>query len=143
MKKEHFEILLEDMRSNFELVLEGHASLNAKMDGMRQEFEERFDRNDFEMKVMKEKIVSLDHKVTGLDQKVDDLDLKITNLDQKVDGLDCKVINLDKKVNGHDHKFDSLDRKLTDIADSLAGHRADTEAHAGYMVRERSDGNEQ
>jgi len=32
MKKEHLEILLEDIREKFDLVLEGHSSLHKRID---------------------------------------------------------------------------------------------------------------
>lgn len=90
MKKEHFEILLEEMRGQFELVLEGHVGLNAKIDNLKQDIDEKLAHSEFEAKLVKEKLVSIDGKVD-------------------------------------------------DIADDLKNHRADTEAHPSYMVRERPD----
>ncbi len=40
MKKEHFEVLLENMTSKIDLVLEGHAVLNKKIDDNQRKNEE-------------------------------------------------------------------------------------------------------
>jgi hypothetical protein len=57
MKKEHLEVILEDIHSKFELVLEGH-------DALRKEI--RDTRNE-----LCEKISLVDFKVDALSQKVD------------------------------------------------------------------------
>ena len=41
MEKDHLEILLEDIRGKFDLVLEGHTSLHSEMQSMRQEINEK------------------------------------------------------------------------------------------------------
>jgi len=56
MKKEHFEILLEEMRGQFELVLEGHAALNAKIDTVRDESNQKHDHTAFLLKTLNSKI---------------------------------------------------------------------------------------
>jgi len=56
MEKEHLEILLEDIRSKFDLVLEGHAVLNVKIDENQARVEERFDRVDFQLETLNTKI---------------------------------------------------------------------------------------
>ncbi len=47
MKKEHFEVLLENMTDKIDLVLEGHVALNNKIDNVQQDVNElRQDVND-------------------------------------------------------------------------------------------------
>jgi hypothetical protein len=43
MEKEHVEILLEDIKEKFELVLEGHQSLRHDIKDLRQDMNEKFD----------------------------------------------------------------------------------------------------
>jgi hypothetical protein len=43
MKKEHFEILLEDIREKVELVLEGYSVLNNKIDRVEQGLGDKID----------------------------------------------------------------------------------------------------
>ena len=57
MKKDNLEIVLGDISGKFELVLEGHAALDKKIDS-------RFDQLD-------QKIELVDFKVEALNQKID------------------------------------------------------------------------
>jgi predicted nucleic acid-binding Zn ribbon protein len=83
MEQDHLEILLEDIRGKFELVLEGHTSLHAKIDANQAKAEERFDHVDFQLK--------------------------------------------------------TLNTKIDLVKADLAAHRADTEAHPRWQVREPSE----
>ncbi len=55
-KKDRIEILMEDMQSNFKLVLEGHAVLNNKIDHLAQETSERFEMVDAKLNLLNQKI---------------------------------------------------------------------------------------
>ena len=83
MKQEHFEILLEEMRSQFELVLEGHSALNAKIDANQAKNDEKFDFVAFQLK--------------------------------------------------------TLNSKIDEVKADLTAHRADTEAHPRWQIREPSE----
>jgi hypothetical protein len=69
MKKEYVEVLLEDIRGKFELVLEGHDALRKEIQDTRSE--------------LGEKISLVDFKVDALAQRVDGLaaDLKAHRTD--------------------------------------------------------------
>jgi outer membrane murein-binding lipoprotein Lpp len=56
MEKDHLEILLEDIRSNFELVLEGHAALDKKIDTRFDELNEKIEHNSFKIDTLNKKI---------------------------------------------------------------------------------------
>jgi len=49
MKKEHLEVILEDISSKFDLVLEGHASLDKKIDARFDELSEKIENNSFKI----------------------------------------------------------------------------------------------
>jgi len=92
MEKDHLEILLEDIRGKFDLVLEGHDVLHKEIRDTREE--------------LCEKINLVDFKVGALDRKIDAVE---TSLSQKIDA----------------------------VAENLAAHRQDTEAHPSlYKVKE-------
>ena len=92
MEKDHLEILLEDIRGKFDLVLEGHDVLHKEIRDTREE--------------LCEKINLVDFKVGALNRKIGDVE---TSLSQKIDG----------------------------VAENLAAHRRDTEAHPTiYKVKE-------
>jgi len=56
MEKGHLEILLEDIRSKFELVLEGHTALDKKIDTRFDELNEKIEHNSFKIDAMNKKI---------------------------------------------------------------------------------------
>ena len=68
MGKDHPGILLEDIRSKFDLVLEGHDSLNRKFDDRMNELNEKIERNSFLLGVLNGKIAEVD---TRLGNKID------------------------------------------------------------------------
>jgi outer membrane murein-binding lipoprotein Lpp len=70
VEKDNMEILLEDIRGKFEIVLEGQAALDKKIDS-------RFDQ-------LNQKIDLVDFKVGVLNQKIDDVDAR---LGQKIDAV--------------------------------------------------------
>ena len=137
MEQGHLEILLEDIRGKFDLVLEGHKTLRQQIEKVGQGSEERDEHLLFLIQTLNTKIDGVD---TRLDTKIDGLDAR---LDAKIDGLDAQ---LDAKIDGLDaqlgSKIDKLEENLTTkidgIARDLAEHRLDTEAHGPvYGVKER------
>ena len=66
MKNDHLEIILEDIRSKFDIVIEGHASLDAKMDTMQRELAEKIDRVDFKVDVVNKRVDALDKKLDAV-----------------------------------------------------------------------------
>jgi outer membrane murein-binding lipoprotein Lpp len=56
MQKDHLEILLEDIRGKFDLVLEGHAALDNKIDTRFDELNEKIENNSFKIDTLNKKI---------------------------------------------------------------------------------------
>ncbi|MBW6511769.1 MAG: hypothetical protein K0A93_06580 [Desulfuromonadaceae bacterium] len=77
MKKAYLEVVLEDINSKFDLVLEGHELLRSEIRDLSRKTDERFDLVDF--------------KIDTLNQKIDAVaaDLKATDirLSDKIDGV--------------------------------------------------------
>jgi hypothetical protein len=71
MKKDHLEILLEDIRGKFELVLEGHESLSRKIDGRFDELNEKIEHNSFLIGTLNKKIDGVDKSLSA---KIDDFE---------------------------------------------------------------------
>jgi archaellum component FlaC len=114
MDKDHLEILLEDIRGKFDLVLEGHDAVRKEIRDTREE--------------LCEKINSVDFKVETLNQKIDGVR---DDLNQKIDGVHE---DLNQKIDG---VRDELGQKIDAVASDLAAHRRDTEAHPSvYKVKE-------
>ena len=56
MKKENLEILLEDISSKFDMVLEGHEVLRSEIRELGRKNDERFDLVDFKIDTLNKKI---------------------------------------------------------------------------------------
>jgi vacuolar-type H+-ATPase subunit I/STV1 len=56
MQKDHLEVILENIDSKFDLVLEGHDTLNRKIDNLAQKTDERFDLLDLKLKALNQKM---------------------------------------------------------------------------------------
>jgi predicted nuclease with TOPRIM domain len=108
MEQHYMEILFEEMRGKFDLVLEAHAALNTKIDDFRRESNEKHELTAFKLQVVADQVKSLDGRVGRLEGRVGSLE----------------------------GRFDKLESKVDAIAADLAAHRADTEAHPRYLVRE-------
>ena len=125
MEKDHLEILLEDIRSKFDLVLEGHAALDRKMDLRFAELEEKIDKNTFLIQALAKRVDEVEER---LDAKIDAVEER---LDAKIDAVEKRLDSKIAKVE------ENLSAKIDAVAADLAAHRADTEAHHGrYQVKE-------
>lgn len=56
MEKGNLEMILEDINGMFDLVLEGYASLDKKMDTRFDELNEKIDNNSFKIDTLNKKI---------------------------------------------------------------------------------------
>jgi septal ring factor EnvC (AmiA/AmiB activator) len=125
MKKENLEVILEDINSKFNLVLEGHDVLRSEIRELSRQTNERFDLVDFKIDTLNKKIDNVEPK---LNQKIDQVDLKLS---KKIDDVETK---LSKKIDEVESK---LSKKIDAVSADLSAHRADTEAHhAVYCVKE-------
>lgn len=73
MKKENLEVLLEDINSKFNLVLEGHEVLRNGISELSLKNDERFDM--------------IGRKIDALGKRGDTLEGKIDSLEEKVDAI--------------------------------------------------------
>ncbi|MDO9079891.1 MAG: hypothetical protein Q7U44_03755 [Desulfuromonadales bacterium] len=81
MKKENLEILLEDISSKFDLVLEGHEVLRSEIRELSRKTDERFDLVDFKIDTLNKKIDAGDKR---LSDKIDAVDEKLS---KKIDAV--------------------------------------------------------
>jgi len=126
MRKDHLENLLEDIRGKFDLVLEGHASLDKKIDL-------RFDQLNEKIEINSVKIDALHQKVDENSRKIDENGRKIDENSRKIDENGRKIDENSRKIEGNGRKIDTLDKKIDAVAADLRAHRRDTEAHPGKL----------
>jgi len=131
-KKDKIEILLEDMQSKFELVLEGH-------DALRNEIARTAHQTHDKIDLVEEKILILNQKIdavkSDLTARIDQVETKIetakTELSTRIDQVETKLSTRIDQVETR------LSSKIDAVAADLAAHRADTETHrAPYRVSE-------
>jgi len=96
MEKDHLEILLEDIRSKFDLVLEGHESLNRKIDDRFDELNGKIEHNSFLIGTLNRKIDDVDGR---LSKKIDAVE---NRLGEKIDALaaDLSAHRADTEAHG-------------------------------------------
>ncbi len=122
-KKDRIEILLEDMQSKFELVLEGHDVLRSEIARTARQTQERIDL--------------VEEKITVLNQKIDTVKSDLTSrIDQVESNLSKRIDQVEARI---DQVETGLSAKIDAVAADLAAHRADTETHrTPYRVSESS-----
>jgi chromosome segregation ATPase len=138
MEKDHLEVLLEDIREKFDLVLEGHGALRQGIDNLTKEVRENKDETSFKIDTLHQRIGKMDQKIGKMDQKIGKLDQRVGKMDQKIGKMDQKIdtFRLELKDEIGDIRID-LGGKIDRVAVDLAAHRADTESHPkGYKVSE-------
>lgn len=64
MQKEHFEVLLEDIKGKFDLVLEGHDAIRQEIIRTRDELNEKIETNSFLIKAVNNKIDETEARLT-------------------------------------------------------------------------------
>ncbi|MEN6321045.1 MAG: hypothetical protein ABFD82_20115 [Syntrophaceae bacterium] len=158
MEKDQLEIILEDIRGKFDLVLEGHDGLRKEIQDTRQELCEKISLVDIRVEALNLKIggveSNLNQKISGvesnLNQKIGDVESSLnkkigsveSNLNKKIDNVEN---NLNKKINrvqdDLNKKIDSVESRLSEkidaVASDLSAHRRDTEAHSTiYKVKD-------
>ena len=65
MEKDHLEILLEDIREKFDLVLEGHDALRKDIRDTREELGEKINLVDFKVETLNQKIDAVASDLTA------------------------------------------------------------------------------
>jgi chaperonin cofactor prefoldin len=125
MKKDHLEILLEDILGKFDLVLEGHAALDRKIDVRFDELNEKIEHNSYMIGVLNKKIDSVEE---SLGNRIDRVEESLnTRIDRVEESLNTRI----------DRVEENLGNRLDALSADLAAHRADTEVHHGiYRVKE-------
>jgi len=85
MKKENLEILLEDISSKFELVLEGHEVLHSEIRATRTELKQDIELCNFKLDTLNSKIDAVDERLSN---KIDAVDERLSD---KIDVLSADL----------------------------------------------------
>ncbi len=142
MEKEHIEIVLEDMQSKFELVLEGQAALHKKIDDHQAENQEKFDMIAYMIESLQKKNGDFEKRFDSVDQRFDAIDQKHRSFEERFDAIDQKHRSFEEHFDAIDQRFDTLEGRFDKLDADFAAHRANTEIHSGYTVNEDQKGHE-
>ena len=99
MEDKYYGILLEEMNSNFKLVLEGHTGLRNDINRVREELGEKIELNTTRIKALDEKLS--------------------TRIDAVEEKLSTRIDAVEEKLSTH----------IDAVGADLAAHRRDTEVH--------------
>ena len=144
MEKDNLEILLEDIRGKFDLVLEGHEGLRKEIRDTRHELCEKIDFVDFKVEAVNHKIDGVAAETRANTVAIQDLTHKIDDVATETRANTVAIQDLTHKIDGtaaetsaHTVALRDLTHKLDCVATDLSAHRADTEAHdTVYRVKE-------
>lgn len=117
MEKQHFEILLENMDSKFNFMMEAFSGLNDKI-------ELEGNKRENENNLLNEKITALSNRIgsveTNLNAKIDSVE---ANLNAKIDSVEA---NLNAKI---DSVEANLSARIDAVHSELIDHRNNSEMH--------------
>jgi hypothetical protein len=65
MEKDHLEVLLEDIREKFDLVLEGHDVLRKDIGSLRNEVRENKDETNFKLDALHQSVENVREELSG------------------------------------------------------------------------------
>lgn len=137
MEKENLEILLEDIRGKFDLVLQGHDVLRKEIQDTRHELCEKIEFVDFKIEALNQKVDAVAVETSAHTVAIADLNHKVDAVAAETKGNTMAIRDLTAETRGNTVAIRDLSTKLDGVAADLSAHRADTEAHSFvYRVKE-------
>ncbi|WP_298432737.1 hypothetical protein [Geobacter sp.] len=141
MKKDHLEIILEDIRGKFELVLEGHESLRQEIRDTRETLEAKIEHLNFVTDILANGQKELRTEVAGIRGEINAIRGELAEVRGEIGEIRGELAEVRGEltdVRGELRETrEELNDKIDAVAADLAAHRADTEAHHGvYRVME-------
>jgi len=128
LKKEHFEVLLEDMNRKIDLLVEGHTGLTDRMDRLEASFNKKIEERTSELmteirgvdKRAEKRDNELAMKTQGLDQRIEE---RTEGLRGEIQGvkkeLGQKIEKLDEKVSRGLKRLDRHEERITHLAEKV------------------------
>ncbi len=83
----HFGMVLEDIDSKLDLVVEGHQGLDKKIEDFRKETGERFDEMDYKFEIVFEKFDEIDAQFNKVDERFNKVDERFDNVDAQFNNV--------------------------------------------------------
>ena len=129
MEDKYLGILMEEMNSKFELVLEGHQVLRNDMRRIEKTLSEKIDENAARIKINTDMIRSNADMIKVNTNMIRSNADMIKALDEK---LSKRINEVEEKLSTHIGSVEeNLGTRIDAVAVDLKAHRADTEVHHG------------
>ena len=88
LSERHFGVILEDIDSKLDLVVEGQGALDVKIDKVDEKLEDFKKEVNYKFDIVFEKFDEVDQKFDEVDQRFDKVDQKFDEVDQRFDEVD-------------------------------------------------------
>jgi len=88
LSERHFGVILEDIDSKLDLVVEGQGALDVKIDKVDEKLEDFKKEVNYKFDIVFEKFDEVDQKFDKVDQKFDKVDQRFDEVDQRFDEVD-------------------------------------------------------
>ena len=85
LSERHFGVILEDIDSKLDLVVEGQGALDVKIDKVDEKLEDFKKEVNYKFDIVFEKFDEVDQKFDKVDQKFDKVDQRFDEVDQRFD----------------------------------------------------------
>jgi len=119
LSERHFGVILEDIDSKLDLVVEGQGALDVKIDKVDEKLEDFKKEVNYKFDIVFEKFDEVDQKFDKVDQKFDEVDQKFDKVDQKFDEVDQRFDEVDQRFDEVDQRFDEVTDELHVIRNEL------------------------
>ena len=119
LSERHFGVILEDIDSKLDLVVEGQGALDVKIDKVDEKLEDFKKEVNYKFDIVFEKFDEVDQKFDKVDQKFDEVDQKFDEVDQKFDEVDQRFDEVDQRFDEVDQRFDEVTDELHVIRNEL------------------------
>jgi len=103
LRKEHLEVLLEDINGKMKLLIEGHQTLTERMDRLEESFNQKLDERTAEIRgeilgVRKELKEDIRGVREELGQKIETLDGKVSKALERLDQHEERITRIEEKI---------------------------------------------
>lgn len=134
LKKEHLEILLEDIQDKVQIIAEGHIVLNNKIDNLASELHTGLQSTRDELIFLIK--ASIEHSEERLTRKIEDGDNAVMeHVDLRIDETNLKLEGTNKRIDETNLKLDETNQKMDEVKDILKVHSVRLDEHEERFSR--------
>ncbi|MDI6736027.1 MAG: hypothetical protein QME42_07535 [bacterium] len=95
-EEKRFEILLEEIRGKFNILIEGQQVLKEYID---RKFEEHEEKEDERFRIIDSKLEGLIDRVVKIEQRLDRIEQRLDRIEQRLDSVEKEIVDIKEKLN--------------------------------------------